>query len=71
MEMGWSFAPNFIDKLTNVYSGVLIATRDNHLNAQAVITQHLEPITNTPKVSLFAEYSLEASQENLLAVNTH
>ncbi len=71
MEMGWSFAPNFIDKLTNVYSGVLIATRGNHLNAQAVITQHSEPITNTPKVSLFTEYSLEASQENLLAVNTH
>ena len=71
MQMGWSFAPNFIDKLTNVYSGVLIATRDNHLNAQAVITQHSEPITNTPKVSLFAEYSLAASQENLLAVNTH
>ena len=45
MQMSWSFAPNFIDKLTNVYSGVLIATRDNHLNAQAVITQHSEPIT--------------------------
>ena len=71
MEMGWSFAPNFIDKLTNLYSGVLIATKDNHLNAQAVITQHSEPITNTPKVSLFAEYSLAASRENLLAVNTH
>ena len=71
MQMGWSFAPNFIDKLTNLYSGVLIATQDNHLNAKAVITRHSEPITNTPKVSLFAEYSLAASQESLLAVNTH
>ena len=70
-QMGWSFAPNFLDKLKNVYSGVLIATKDNHLNSKAVITQHSEPITNTPKVSLFAEYSLEASQETLLAINTH
>lgn len=70
-QMGWSFAPNFIDKLKNRYSGVLIATKDNHLNAKAVITEHSEPITKTPKVSLFAEYSLESSQENLLAINTH
>lgn len=71
VQMGWSFAPNFIDKISNTYSGVLIATRDNHLNAKAVITQHSEPITNTPKVSLFAEYSLADSDEILLAVNTH
>ena len=69
--MGWSFAPNFIDRLKNVYSGVLIATKDNHINAKAIITQHSEPVTNTPKVSLFAEYSLAAGQETLLAVNTH
>ena len=70
-QMGWSFAPNFIDTLKNRYSGVLIATKDNHLNAKAVITQHSEPVTNTPKVSLFAEYSLDNSIENLLAINTH
>ena len=70
-QMCWSFAPNLIDKVNNTYSGVLIATRDNHLNAKAVITQHSEPISDTPKVSLFAEYSLEEGDENLLAVNTH
>ena len=70
-QMGWSFAPNFIDRLKNVYSGVLIATKDNHINARAIITQHSEPVTKTPKVSLFAEYSLSAGQETLLAVNTH
>ena len=70
-QMGWSFAPNFIDRLKNTYSGVLIATRDNHIEAKAVLTQHSEPVTNTPKVSLFAEYMLEDSDENLLAVNTH
>ena len=70
-QMGWSFAPNLIDKVNNTYSGVLIATRDNHLNAKAVMTQHSEPISDTPKVSLFAEYSLEEGNENLLAVNTH
>lgn len=74
-EMGWSFAPNFIDTLSNAYSGVLIATRADRLHSQSIITDHTEPITNTPKVSLFAEYSLKndaiEDAKNLLAVNTH
>ncbi len=57
-EMGWSFAPNFIDTFDNTYSGILIATKAERLTSKALITKHYEPITNTPKVSLFAEYSL-------------
>ena len=70
-KMGWSFAPNFIDRTENTYSGVLIATRDNPISSKALITEHAEPIANTPKISLFTEYALADGDENLLAVNTH
>jgi endonuclease/exonuclease/phosphatase (EEP) superfamily protein YafD len=70
-EMGWSFAPNFMDTWEQTYSGVIIATRAELLNSKALITKHSEPITKTPKVSLFTEYSLSNSFGSLLAVNTH
>ena len=70
-EMGWSFAPNFIDSCHSTYSGILIATKAKLLNSKALMTKHREPITKTPKVSLFAEYSLSDESESLLAVNTH
>lgn len=70
-HMGWSFAPNFIDTHRNTYSGILIATKADLQSSQSIITDHTEPIINTPKVSLFAEYSLLGHRENLLAVNTH
>ena len=70
-SMGWSFAPNLIDTLDNTYSGVLTATKSDRLNSKAKITQHQEPVTGTPKVSLFVEYSLGNNLGNLLAVNTH
>ena len=70
-SMGWSFAPNLIDTLNNTYSGVLTATKSDRLDSKAKITQHQEPVTGTPKVSLFVEYSLGHNLGNLLAVNTH
>ncbi len=70
-SMGWSFAPNLIDTFNNSYSGVLTATKAYCLSSQAKITKHQEPITGTPKVSLFVEYSHGNSQESLLAVNAH
>jgi endonuclease/exonuclease/phosphatase (EEP) superfamily protein YafD len=69
-SMGWIFAPNLIDNLHNTYSGVLTATKCDRLCSQAKITQHQEPVTKTPKVSLFVEYALDDGQ-TLLAVNTH
>ncbi len=68
-SMGWSFAPNLIDTLDNTYSGVLTATKSDRLSSQAKITQHQEPISDTPKVSLFVEYSL--GDDTLLTINTH
>ena len=70
-SMGWSFAPNLIDTWDNSYSGVLIATQSDRLNSTAKITQHLEPVSGTPKVSLFVEYPLGENLPPLLAVNTH
>ena len=68
-SMGWSFAPNLIDTLDNTYSGVLTATKSDRLISQAKITQHQEPITDTPKVSLFVEHSW--GDDTLLTINTH
>lgn len=70
-EMGWSFAPNFIDRSENAYSGVLIATKSNRISSQALVSQHSEPVTNTPKVSLLAQYGSAQSPSSLLAANTH
>lgn len=71
-QMGWSFAPNFVDTSNNTYSGILIATNyRDRIFSKAVITKHYEPAINTPKVSLFTEYSLGDRAQNLLAVNTH
>ncbi|MGF1541760.1 MAG: endonuclease/exonuclease/phosphatase family protein [Pleurocapsa sp.] len=70
-SMGWSFAPNLIDTLSNTYSGVLTATKGDRLNSQAKITKYREPVTQTPKVSLFVEYSLGNAGKTLLTVNTH
>ena len=69
ISMGWSFAPNLIDTLDNTYSGVLTATKSDRLSSQAKITQHQEPISDTPKVSLFVEHSW--GDDTLLTVNTH
>jgi endonuclease/exonuclease/phosphatase (EEP) superfamily protein YafD len=69
-EMGWAFAPNFIDTSNDTYSGILIASKGDRIKSKATITKHYEPIINTPKVSLFTEYFL-ANNSKILAVNTH
>ena len=70
-QMSWAFAPNFIDTYNNTYSGILIATKGEGISSKAMLTNHYEPIINTPKVSLFTEHSLGDGSEKLLAVNTH
>ena len=70
VQMGWAFAPNFIDTSNNTYSGILIASRGDRTKTQATITKHYEPVINTPKVSLFTEYFL-TNKSKILVVNTH
>ena len=69
-QMGWAFAPNFIDTSNNTYSGILIASKGDRIKSQATITKHYEPVINTPKISLFTEYFL-ANSSRIIAVNTH
>ncbi|MBW4418941.1 MAG: endonuclease/exonuclease/phosphatase family protein [Myxacorys californica WJT36-NPBG1] len=70
-EMGWSFAPNFIDTYHNSYAGVLTAARASSLTRKAVVTEHYEPVTQTPKVSLVVEYPLPNTGRTLLTINSH
>ena len=69
--MNWVFTPNFIDTSTNTYAGILIATKYDRLNAQAILTEHYEPILNTPKVSLYMHHDLVKHPEALLTANAH
>ncbi len=70
-EMGWSFAPNFMDAHHNIYAGVLTAASASCLAQKSILTQHHEPVSKTPKVSLVAEYQLKESSQTLLTVNSH
>lgn len=68
-ELSWSFAPNFIDQYHNVYAGVLSASRATSLNHRALVTEHFEPVSNTPKVSLVTEHPLGSG--TLMTINSH
>jgi endonuclease/exonuclease/phosphatase (EEP) superfamily protein YafD len=66
----WNFAPNFIDTYHNAYAGILTAARAHPKTKDLLLSQHFEPITQTPKISLFIEYPLWPGY-TLLVVNTH
>lgn len=70
-DMSWSYAPNFIDAHHRAYSGVLTAAKTNPIQSRALVTEHFEPIVQTPKVSLVTEYSLSHRSQTLLAINSH
>ena len=68
-RMKWTFTPNFIDTYDRTYLGILTATKGDCFKSQALITKHYEPVSNTPKVSLFTEYFI--GDRHIIAVNTH
>ncbi|MCT7972775.1 endonuclease/exonuclease/phosphatase family protein [Laspinema olomoucense] len=70
-SMGWRFAPNFIDAYYQTYCGILTASKVQPVSSRAILTPEFEPLTNTPKVSLVAEYPLKKTEQTLLVVNTH
>lgn len=70
-EMSWNFAPNLIDAYYNTYSGVLTAAKTHPVMSKSIVTQHHEPITRTPKISLVMEYLLPNQSSTLLTINTH
>ncbi|EIJ42216.1 hypothetical protein BegalDRAFT_1320 [Beggiatoa alba B18LD] len=69
--LGWTFAPNLIDKKTNSYSGVLTASKVKPLHTRSIFSDNHEPMSHTPKVSLIAEYPLPNRNETLLTINIH
>ncbi len=69
--MSWHFAPNFMDAHHHTYAGILTAAYSHPLSSHSVLTAHHEPIAQTPKVSLFTEYSLAPTTHPLLTVNAH
>lgn len=70
-DMGWNFAPNFLDADRHAYAGVLTAANLTCVKSEAILTQHFEPVVNTPKVSLVTEYAIGDRQTPLLTVNAH
>lgn len=70
-DMSWNYAPNFIDAHHQAYSGVLTAAKTNSSRSRAIVTEHYEPIVQTPKASLVTEYPLTQHSETLLAINSH
>jgi endonuclease/exonuclease/phosphatase (EEP) superfamily protein YafD len=69
-DRSWNFAPNFMDARHNAYAGILTAAWAHHQTGRSLLSQHYEPITQTPKISLFTEYLLSPGH-SLLIVNTH
>lgn len=70
-DMSWNYAPNFIDAHHQAYSGVLTAAKTNSSSSRAIVTEHYEPIVQTPKVSLVTEYPLSDRSQSLLVINSH
>lgn len=70
-NFSWAYAPNFIDAHHQTYSGILTAANISPLSKKAIVTQHYEPLVNTPKVSLITEYPLSQQQKTLLTINSH
>lgn len=70
-QMPWHFAPNFLDTHHNHYSGVLTAADTHCVDSHSLLTQHHEPVVQTPKVALFTEFALAHTTQTLLAVNAH
>jgi endonuclease/exonuclease/phosphatase (EEP) superfamily protein YafD len=70
-NMGWHFAPNLITGEDQHQSGVLTASKIQHLRPKVLLSDHTEPVLKTPKVALVTEYSLAGSADHLLLANIH
>jgi endonuclease/exonuclease/phosphatase (EEP) superfamily protein YafD len=70
-SMGWNFAPNFFDVYQDHHCGILTGSKVKPLARRSILTQDYEPIAQTPKVSLIAEYPFLQNHNTLLVVNTH
>lgn len=68
---GFVFAPNFVDRLKNMHSGVLSASFVKHKSVTAVHSHPHEPFIRVPKIFLQTEYDLKGREDTLLILNIH
>ena len=71
IQMGWEFSPNIFETEHDAYSGVLTASHSRPIAVDALISNGLEPIADTPKTVLMTKYILNPSRNVLLVVNVH
>ena len=70
-DMGWQFAPNFKNAFADSYCGVLIGAKAGCIRHRALLSDHSEPIANTPKASIFSEFEIVAHSGRLMVVSVH
>ncbi len=70
--MGLEFARSFSCNARYLSdTGVMTLSRACPVTVKYLRSRYREPVVNTPKMSLFTEYSLDNSDFTLLVVNTH
>lgn len=69
--LAWRFLPNIIHIKKQLYSGVLTASTARPVSENFHKSLSTEPITFTPKATLFTCYDLAHTQEKLLVINIH
>lgn len=72
----WDFAPQLYDPRADSYSGVMTLAPAASKSRKAVLSNGLEPVIGTPKVSLLTTYRLpllktQSRRESLLVINIH
>ncbi|MCK5759703.1 MAG: endonuclease/exonuclease/phosphatase family protein [Candidatus Delongbacteria bacterium] len=71
IKPGYEFAPNTYIEKYDAYSGVLTASSIKPVGVNSMLSNGLEPITDTSKIVLFTKYALNSSNKELLVVNVH
>lgn len=66
----WNFATSFINSHSE-RTGVATGSIAQPISVQYLRSKHLEPILNTPKMTLFTKYKIKNTNKELLVVNIH
>lgn len=70
-KFGFVFAPNFMDILKNLHSGVLSASHVKHKQSTVIKSYAFEPLIKVPKIFLSTTYWVREREVELLLINIH
>lgn len=70
-SLAWRFSPNIVNLKKQLYSGVLTASSVLPHTETFKKSTSREPVTFTPKSTLFTSYAIDNSDESLLVINIH